>query len=215
MQEDDVTYYFRVIVKKDHNPPENDCPPPTVTIRVYNCKQRHINLGDVRAFHADCDRDGFLMVTGTTLYLKTQQSFPSHQIAEKLNEIGVTRTIKSQIMLDIQCKMNSRSPAPGDTGSPAVVRSIRILLSEIKQELYRYREMLEKVSWPLTAENGESSNDDDGVEQCVICMEEFLGRPHLSRTACSHVYHSLCIAKWLALKKSCPICRFPILETDI
>ncbi|XP_021892307.1 E3 ubiquitin-protein ligase AIP2-like [Carica papaya] len=113
-------------------------------------------------------------------------------------------------MRDFQCKMNSKS----SSAAAAAVRIVRILVAEITRKFYWCDEVLEKVSWPVMAESGESSDEDDGEEQCVICLEELLYVTQLSRMPCSHLYHSLCIAKWLTVHETCPSCRFPILETD-
>ncbi|XP_038716061.1 RING-H2 finger protein ATL56-like [Tripterygium wilfordii] len=51
-------------------------------------------------------------------------------------------------------------------------------------------------------EEGEDSN------YCVICLEKFEGG-ELCRVlnGCNHVYHQLCIDKWLFNDVHCPICR--------
>ncbi|KAI5662761.1 hypothetical protein M9H77_22084 [Catharanthus roseus] len=51
---------------------------------------------------------------------------------------------------------------------------------------------------------------------CTVCMEGF----KLSSAAevnllqevpcCGHVFHGICINKWLSLHNSCPLCRFDI-----
>ncbi|KAL3747381.1 hypothetical protein ACJRO7_016201 [Eucalyptus globulus] len=49
---------------------------------------------------------------------------------------------------------------------------------------------------------------------CAVCMEGF-GDPESGGEAkqvlcCGHVYHSTCIATWLSLYSSCPLCRCKI-----
>ncbi|MED6170442.1 hypothetical protein PIB30_030866 [Stylosanthes scabra] len=70
--------------------------------------------------------------------------------------------------------------------------------------------------------------EEDGVEQCAVCLEEFgHGNEDSSgevvRTNCSHVFHERCIFRWLerCIKQespySCPLCRsnmFPTSEHD-
>jgi hypothetical protein len=56
------------------------------------------------------------------------------------------------------------------------------------------------------------------TEQCAICLEEFFdgSKSHIVRTKCMHVFHELCVAKWLQhcditnLLYSCPLCRSQI-----
>ncbi|XP_008810778.1 probable E3 ubiquitin-protein ligase RHB1A [Phoenix dactylifera] len=49
----------------------------------------------------------------------------------------------------------------------------------------------------------------DGVreEQCVICLEKFDARAEVSKTPCSHAFHSRCIIQWLEMSNLCSICR--------
>lgn len=44
-----------------------------------------------------------------------------------------------------------------------------------------------------------------GVRACSICLSE--SRDVYARTVCGHVFHALCLAKWLAVRDSCPECR--------
>ncbi|XP_010047686.2 E3 ubiquitin-protein ligase RZF1 [Eucalyptus grandis] len=45
---------------------------------------------------------------------------------------------------------------------------------------------------------------------CPICMEAFRGND--KRASCGHVYHEPCIATWLSLSSSCPLCRCEIVS---
>lgn len=42
---------------------------------------------------------------------------------------------------------------------------------------------------------------------CVICLSEAREGEGLCRLPCDHVFHRLCIAKWLRIQPSCPTCR--------
>jgi hypothetical protein len=43
---------------------------------------------------------------------------------------------------------------------------------------------------------------------CAICRDSFIKDPIVKRLPCRHVFHAICIDKWLARNNSCPICRF-------
>ncbi|XP_030529944.1 probable E3 ubiquitin-protein ligase RHC1A [Rhodamnia argentea] len=47
---------------------------------------------------------------------------------------------------------------------------------------------------------------------CPICMEAFRGDNR--RASCGHVYHEPCIATWLSLGGSCPLCRCDIISAS-
>lgn len=46
---------------------------------------------------------------------------------------------------------------------------------------------------------------------CSVCIQDFKRGEALSRLACRHAFHLLCVAKWLDLRRTanCPICRQP------
>ena len=45
------------------------------------------------------------------------------------------------------------------------------------------------------------------VPACVICHEGYTSGEKLCRLPCSHTYHARCIAKWLSIRRVCPMCR--------
>lgn len=43
--------------------------------------------------------------------------------------------------------------------------------------------------------------------ECCCCQENFGPELPIVKTACGHYYHKQCLAEWLKLAKSCPLCR--------
>lgn len=56
----------------------------------------------------------------------------------------------------------------------------------------------------------------EGVREgeCVICMEDFDAGAEVSKTPCSHAFHSRCITQWLENSHLCPICRYHMPTQD-
>ncbi|XP_051115277.1 probable E3 ubiquitin-protein ligase XERICO [Andrographis paniculata] len=45
-------------------------------------------------------------------------------------------------------------------------------------------------------------------EECPICLTEFEANMEVNRLACSHVFHKVCLEKWLNYwNATCPLCR--------
>lgn len=44
------------------------------------------------------------------------------------------------------------------------------------------------------------------MDECVICKEQFDTTKQICSFKCKHYFHVLCIVKWLAEQKKCPLC---------
>ena len=44
-------------------------------------------------------------------------------------------------------------------------------------------------------------------EKCLICLEEFIENNQVLYLPCSHLFHSVCILRWLLNNNKCPICQ--------
>jgi hypothetical protein len=49
------------------------------------------------------------------------------------------------------------------------------------------------------------------MSECAICLDELIGRIGVSLT-CRHIFHSVCLRKWLDYSQICPLCRAPMGE---
>jgi len=44
-------------------------------------------------------------------------------------------------------------------------------------------------------------------EKCLICLEDFIENNQVLYLPCSHLFHSVCILRWLLDNNKCPICQ--------
>lgn len=58
---------------------------------------------------------------------------------------------------------------------------------------------------PLVAASSETGSNFDDI--CAICRCKFLASDDVLGMPCQHVYHYDCCRNWLALNRSCPVCR--------
>jgi len=49
-------------------------------------------------------------------------------------------------------------------------------------------------------------------KQCPICMEDFASDSKIRKIACNHLFHTLCLDKWLSANHNCPLCRSDVAE---
>jgi hypothetical protein len=49
---------------------------------------------------------------------------------------------------------------------------------------------------------------------CVICLKSKRFYQDIRELKCGHRFHLKCIYNWSHLKKSCPLCRIPILKQN-
>lgn len=56
----------------------------------------------------------------------------------------------------------------------------------------------------------------EGGGECSICLEELDVGGEAKEMPCKHMFHGICIEKWLGIHGSCPLCRFqmPVDEED-
>ena len=43
--------------------------------------------------------------------------------------------------------------------------------------------------------------------RCTVCFEKFSDGDDMRRLACGHEFHAPCVDSWLALRRTCPVCR--------
>ncbi|KAK1315385.1 E3 ubiquitin-protein ligase RING1 [Acorus calamus] len=49
--------------------------------------------------------------------------------------------------------------------------------------------------------------DGDDVDDCRVCFDDFSVGSEVMRMPCGHLFHRVCILKWLEKSGVCPICR--------
>ncbi|KAM7272098.1 hypothetical protein ACFE04_031312 [Oxalis oulophora] len=52
--------------------------------------------------------------------------------------------------------------------------------------------------------------------ECSVCLAEFKPKSEINRLSCGHMFHNVCLEKWLNYwNVTCPLCRTPLMpEVD-
>ena len=56
---------------------------------------------------------------------------------------------------------------------------------------------------------------EEGKKKCTICLENFKSNIKIISLPCLHFFHNSCIAKWIKIKKYCPICQFELTRENL
>ncbi|KAI8322168.1 hypothetical protein GQ54DRAFT_251424, partial [Martensiomyces pterosporus] len=68
-----------------------------------------------------------------------------------------------------------------------------------------------EITRKTTCRSSTSTDDEDGLGACPICLEEFAVGDHLRELPCMHKYHVICIDTWLVSRSTCcPYCKLDI-----
>jgi len=64
-------------------------------------------------------------------------------------------------------------------------------------------------NYPVTEIKNPSKLSEEN-QRCLICLEYFKKKDNSIILPCVHIFHSICIGKWVKNKHSCPVCKFKI-----
>ncbi|CAL5048826.1 unnamed protein product [Urochloa decumbens] len=55
---------------------------------------------------------------------------------------------------------------------------------------------------------------EEAVQGCAVCKDGIAQGELATRLPCGHFYHGACIGPWLAIRNSCPVCRYELPTDD-
>uniref|UniRef100_A0A453SIZ6 RING-type domain-containing protein n=1 Tax=Aegilops tauschii subsp. strangulata TaxID=200361 RepID=A0A453SIZ6_AEGTS len=55
---------------------------------------------------------------------------------------------------------------------------------------------------------------EEAAQGCAVCKDGIVQGELATRLPCAHFYHGACIGPWLAIRNSCPVCRYELPTDD-
>ena len=55
-----------------------------------------------------------------------------------------------------------------------------------------------------------SREEKNNNKYCIICFEEYKNKNRVIKLECNHIFHKICLSRWIEKNQSCPLCRFKI-----
>jgi hypothetical protein len=88
---------------------------------------------------------------------------------------------------------------------------------ESDSTVYGFPDYMEEEKTNLSLVNRNSSvsiylRGINPLERCVICYDYLKSFQVVRTLVCQHHFHQKCLDKWLETRKTCPTCRFDLLE---
>lgn len=80
-----------------------------------------------------------------------------------------------------------------------------IPLFQLRQERVVARNPVRPTAIAISEEHISDSNSI--TSSCPICHDDFRLREEVGRFHCGHIFHQICIAPWITIANTCPVCR--------
>ncbi|CAN0871659.1 E3 ubiquitin-protein ligase RING1-like [Linum grandiflorum] len=102
--------------------------------------------------------------------------------------------------------------ARGALSARAMEREVEIAIHRgMTNFLAAYMELVEKEKAAIEKLEVVDNYLDAEEDCCTICLGE-MGGGRVIKLECKHVFHQSCLINWLKTSKTCPLCRFQVLD---
>ncbi|KAI5279513.1 E3 ubiquitin-protein ligase RNF6 [Manis pentadactyla] len=103
-----------------------------------------------------------------------------------------------------------------ETGTLPILRLAHFFLLNEAVGDDRVRGLTKEQIDNLSTRNYEDSNIDSEIGKiCSVCISDYVTGNKLRQLPCMHEFHIHCIDRWLSENCTCPICRQPVLGSNI
>ncbi|OIW20919.1 hypothetical protein TanjilG_25091 [Lupinus angustifolius] len=115
---------------------------------------------------------------------------------------GIVRTILHIVGIDVS------SSSPNTSQNPP--ESFELHLSPLDGFIEEFRSKTPSRSFDSVC-----GCDHQPEHDCTVCLTEFEPKSEINRLPCGHIFHKVCLEKWLDYWNiTCPLCRTPLMPED-
>lgn len=120
---------------------------------------------------------------------------------------GLVRTILHLVGFRLACLSPSFPHSFIDARSS---ESFEYRISPSESYIEQFRNLAPSIRFDAVC-GGHKREDRD----CSVCLTEFTPESEISKLSCGHIFHRLCLEKWLDYWKiTCPLCRKPMMVEE-
>ncbi|XP_047966558.1 probable E3 ubiquitin-protein ligase XERICO [Salvia hispanica] len=127
-------------------------------------------------------------------------------LANTVISISILKELVRSILHIVGIRIASWEELSTDTSDPGECRKG---LSESYMEEFRSQ-------MPAMRFDSLSMHDNNPGQECSICLSEFEPNAEVNHLTCSHVFHNVCLEKWLNYwNTTCPLCRNCMMPQEV
>ncbi|KAB2622253.1 nuclear localization sequence-binding protein-like [Pyrus ussuriensis x Pyrus communis] len=130
---------------------------------------------------------------------------------------GLVQNNRHEDALDLICEMRACGCKPNTTMTLSSILPTIFYFSNLKvrKEVHAYAAGREVAASPAVVVSLPSVVVSGGGSECVICKEEMREDRDVCELPCRHLFHWMCILRWLRKRNTCPCCRFTLPTEDV
>ncbi|XP_062515400.1 RING finger protein 215-like isoform X2 [Corticium candelabrum] len=94
----------------------------------------------------------------------------------------------------------------------ALANMARQAVNRMPTQRYKTLHVMRFTTYSRSQSTASKKPESSSRDSCAICLDEYSFRQVLRTLPCKHSFHRNCVDVWLISKRTCPLCKFNILD---